>query len=208
MRPDLAAVLLAALAVLAVSGCSSDPLIDDTFDGNVVIGDATRVDSRDAALADAKPDAMVTDATSSDVITTDSRIVDADLDAGGEDAMVICADAPVATLTASAAATQARALDGVVVDITATATVGPLSCTEIACGAGNPCCNRCTGPVVLDGIVEILSNRCFASPGCEGTECRVVCMPLTLGIEGTYRGVLRHQPQAQLTVGLELQSSR
>ena len=187
--------LLAAGLLLAV-GCSEDPdIIDDTFDGNIVIGDATRGVPR--------RDAQARDSSSADATQLDTGARDVGLDAGDPDprdveepidggALDPCDEAPAATLTASAARDRASEFDGQVVVVVATATTSQVQCTEAACPPDNPCCNTCMALVSLDGQLPLRSSECNnVEVGCRGNECQLVCMPLVLSTRERFRGRLR-----------------
>jgi hypothetical protein len=179
------ALLLGAIA------CDEDaPDPNDVFDGNVLIGDARALDatSRDAEPApdrellpeaglDARPDA------------TPDAALDAALDAGFP-----CEGEPAETLTATEARARAPALDGLRVDVTGTATVGALACTERTCPPEMPCCNTCTGTISVEGQVILLPSVCMPRVGCAGDQCDQVCSPV-LGLAQTFRGVLRDRQQ-------------
>ena len=182
--------VLACTAVL-VACPDPDPIVDDTFDGNVVIGDAVIKDAvSDSGFVDSEGDIGFVDA--SDAGRRDGQLRETGVDAAEDDTGVMeCNEAPQAMLTAPQAIARNAEFEGMVVDITATATVVVLSCTELQCSDKNPCCNSCDGEVLLDGLIEILPNSCFAAPGCDGTNCDVICMPTTLPVQRTYRGRLR-----------------
>lgn len=188
---------LAALALLAA--CKSEPPApppDDPFDGNVVVGDATAVDA--APLADARPqdgatfdaaDAGFLDGTSADAPGPRDGAGDGDVEV--LDTGTSCGAPAVATVTASAAVTRLRELEGMVVEIEGTLTETGRSCTELVCPADRPCCNTCTATVSIDGIVRLEQSACFPSaPACTGDTCVLVCTPPIFGLPQRVRGVV------------------
>lgn len=61
------------------------------------------------------------------------------------------------------------AFDGRSIEVEATPTLSGAVCTKIACGASNPCCNRCSASFSIEGIS--LSSAAGTGFGCSGNEC-------------------------------------
>lgn len=185
--------------LIAGCECGEEPPPDDTFDGNVIVGDGPV--RADAAL-DGGIDAGEQDATS-DAGDPDGGRSDAATDAGTSDAGSICDEAPVATLTATSVAAELATYEGMVIAVTGTATQTAIACTEMACPPGVPCCNTCTATVSIAGVVPLYGSSCFTRPpGCTGTECGQICHPPILGLEQRFVGRLVDRDG----VGLELHS--
>jgi hypothetical protein len=203
-------VLLVALA----SGCADTPP-PSQLDGSFVIGDGAPPDARPV------PDARPTDAQADDgavvedgAIAVDGARMDAAEDLGdggsrdvrpGLDGEALdgalpdpCARTATLTRTATAVVAEIVALDGLWVDVVATASIGPVNCTRRACPSENPCCNTCTADLLLDGQLPLVPGACAARVGCSGDECNVVCTPPVLGFAQTFRGVVRSAPRPHL----------
>ncbi len=202
--------LLAVVATTAVGCTDADP-IRLSLDGDVVVGDA--LPPLDGAL-----DAGFDDDTgvSDDASNTPDGATDAadaqmrsDLglvgvpvdDAGATDSGIdpLCSAASTATVAESDLAAQAPALDGRVITVIGTATVGAVRCTSRSCSPEDPCCNDCTASVRV-GEAVLVESPCFPMPGCTGTECGVVCRPPAPPLGGTaqYRGIIRVAPSLRL----------
>lgn len=199
------ALRLALLALAGLTGAAScdeaEPPSDDTFDGNVVVGDGA---PRDLGHPDAEAgvgDGDVPDRALIDVGFSDAEPTDRD-PMIGRDGGDPCAAPATQTLSATAAFAAVDRLAGAVIEVTGTATVGPLICTRRGCSMAMPCCNTCQGPVLIDGVLEVLGNACFRNPGCNGDECRVACLPQTLGISQHFRGQLQRGPNNQPGIAL------
>ncbi len=195
-RSSLLSLLLGALVVSGCD-CGGGPP-DDTFDGNVIVGDGSIPDSPTDAEADATSSGDVGDSGRVDSSTdggADAR--DAAPDAGDR-----CSEPAVAVLTATEAVDQISTWAGMIVEITGTATRTALDCTDRTCPQDMPCCNTCTATVTVGGRVSLLGGECFTPPPeCSGSECAQVCRPL-LGLPQRFRGTLRDRGAAG--VGLEL----
>jgi hypothetical protein len=197
----LAAVLIAGAGC---EGCSDPPIIDDTFDGNVVIGDATPAPD---ATRDAAPDADATE-TSTDTDGGDGGEVDPDGEVpdaadSGIDAGIDCTPEVAETISATTAVADAERLANLFVEITGTATATALACT--ACADAGSCTCTCTATAAIDGLVALARSECFDSPGCAGDECRQVCRPPILGTEQRFRGRLNVRNSGpEKSVALEL----
>src|SRR5690606_10466558 len=130
------------VAMLAVACDGNPPPFDPTFDGNVIVGDASSMDSgTDADLTDTStttPDASV-----------DGGVDDA-ADAGLEDAGDPCTVPATTTVSATEAVDRLAALAGTVIEVTGTATRTAFGCTDVVCPAEMPCCNTCTATVTID----------------------------------------------------------
>lgn len=101
-----------------------------------------------------------------------------------------CEAAAEAVLTATAAA-EASELFGAIVEVSGVATDADVICTSEPCPPDNPCCNTCSGRVVLDGELLLSDSECLTlAPGCRGTTCTLVCSPPLLGLPERYRGRL------------------
>ena len=113
---------------------------------------------------------------------------------------------PDATPTWTAITSDPRHWDGVTVTLSgsvvglhsdfkfngqamSTTSIGGARCTLLGCGDDNPCCNRCSGEVSLQGDdrgqLILLRGPDF---GCGGDECNVTCTPAEG--PGTFTGVL------------------
>jgi hypothetical protein len=189
-RPTFAVL---ALLIVARCSCDEDPPPDDSFDGNVVVGDAMLRDAdrppRDAELEDGEVDRDSGedggDATRVD--GSDAETSDGEVDAGPN-----CDVTPVRVLTATEAESLAAQLAGMIVEITGTATTTALSCTELSCEDAGACCNTCTATVTIDAVIPLVASECFAMPpGCTGNECAQVCRPQVLGVPQRFLGRLR-----------------
>ena len=208
-RALIVALALALLVSFLLASCSDTPTPGELDAANIVVGDASVLDV--GLRPDAAPaaDAIALDATetSSDaaVASTDAR-VEPDAAAGNRDAAVEpdatippeCNGAAIATLTATDALAQAAALDGMIVDIVGTATVGPTRCTRTACPPENPCCNRCSAGIDLEGGLLLTAGPCSGNVGCTGDECNLVCSPPLLGFPQTFRGTVRSPDALEL----------
>lgn len=205
----LAPLLLLACGLSSAPSCSCEepPPLDETFDGNVVVGDASPAPDAtrsDRGTAEAGPeDAPGADASSDD----GGPLVDAAADASEEDSSTDagpdCAPSASMTLTASAAVASAGALDGTLVEVTGTATTSPLRCTGGPCADGGSCCRQCRATILVDGVLPLTESECFASAGCSGTECTQLCRPPLLGAPQRFLGRLR---ELQGSAVLELYS--
>lgn len=191
-------------------GCADADPIRLSLDGDVVVGDA--LPSPDVALdASFDDDTGVSDGADTPVDASVDAATDAGLDLGAKDAAVsdtgvvdsgvdpLCSAASTATVAAADLAAQAPALDGQVITVVGTATVGAVICTSRPCSPEDPCCNDCAASVRLEDAV-LVGSPCFEMPGCTGTECGVVCRPPAPPLGGTarYRGVLRAVPSLRL----------
>jgi hypothetical protein len=207
---------LASVAVWlsVLSGCTDTPP-PSQLDGSFVIGDGAPPDAR--PVLDARPtDAALTE---DGAAAEDDARVDADDDLGdsgphdaqrgdalpGLDADALdgalpdpCARTATITRTATAVVAEVVALDGLWVDVVATASIGPVNCTRRACPSDNPCCNTCTAELLLDGLFPLVPGACAARVGCSGDECNLVCSPPVLGFAQTFRGVVRSAPRPHL----------
>lgn len=176
---------VASLVLLVSLGCAgTEPPPDDTFDGNVIIGEppADGGAPREAGVPDGGPDPV--DAGSPEDASEPE-------DASPTDAGDPCAEAPALALTASAAVTRAELLAGQLIEVSGLPTQGELSCTDDVCGEEEPCCNTCQAEVSVDGILRLEASACFAIvPGCSGSECAVVCRPALLGVPQRFVGWL------------------
>jgi hypothetical protein len=179
--------------MLACSSSSSPP---PDFDANVLVGDATPIDFGPRADAHLPEDGGSPDADSG---TQDG-------DALPPDSGIDCQAAPVLTLSASAAAARASSLDGMMVEVTGTATVGLVACTATVCGASMPCCNSCSAPILLDRVLPLEANAsCYPHRlGCFGNECTLSCSPPATGVAQRFTGVLHRGPSLELYVIHEL----
>lgn len=205
--------LVAGAALGGAAGCADTPP-PSQLDGSFVIGDGAAPDAR--SPPDARPDTGSTDAAPDDgAVAADAT---AEEDAGHEgldalprdggpsaDAEALdgalpdpCARTATITRTASAVVAEAAALDGLWVDVVATATIGPVNCTRRACTPEDPCCNTCTAELLLDGLFPLVAGACAARVGCAGDECNLVCTPPVLGFAQTFRGVVRSAPRPHL----------
>ncbi len=172
------------LALVATAcDCGEGPPPDDTFDGNIIVGDGTVSDGAIDATEDASTDI---DASSGDSGGEDAiDASDATIDAGDR-----CSEPPVGVFTASAAVDQVGALAGMIVEITGTATETGLSCSAMACPPEMPCCNTCTATITIEGVLPLVGGSCFSAPGCSGSECAQTCSPALLGLPQRFRGEL------------------
>ena len=170
--------------LLLLVACGSEKVAAPT-DGGLLIGDAQ-------APADAQPRDGGFDASDASLDASFDASLDTDaghLDASAPDATDPCALEPLATLSSTQAVAQSATWEGQVIEIVGTATT-MVSCTERVCPREEPCCNTCSGAVVIDGLIPLTSNKCYET-GCAGTECAVTCRPAVLGVPGRYRGLLR-----------------
>lgn len=214
----LASVALVSVSLGVLSGCTDTPP-PSQLDGSFVIGDGAAPDARpvlDARPTDAQPDGAITE---DGALAEDGARVDADDDLGdtgphdarlgdarpGLDAEALdgalpdpCARTATITRTATAVVAEIVALDGLWVDVVATASIGPVNCTRRACPSENPCCNTCTAELLLDGLFPLVPGACAARVGCSGDECNLVCSPPVLGFAQTFRGVVRSAPRPHL----------
>lgn len=210
----LASVALVSVWLSVLSGCTDTPP-PSQLDGSFVIGDGAPPDAR--PVLDARPtDAALTE---DGAAAEDDARVDADDDLGdsgphdaqrgdalpGLDADALdgalpdpCARTATITRTATAVVAEVVALDGLWVDVVATASIGPVNCTRRACPSDNPCCNTCTAELLLDGLFPLVPGACAARVGCSGDECNLVCSPPVLGFAQTFRGVVRSAPRPHL----------
>jgi hypothetical protein len=188
------------LACVLVASCSEPPP-PAQLDGSFIIGDATDAPdgrARDAVVRDAIPiDATGEDDGGQDRRDTSPRDadgIDADAlapDAGPPDP---CARTATLTLSSSQVRAMSAAIDGLVVDVIATATLSAAACTRIACSPEAPCCNTCTADILLDDALPLAAGVCATRVGCTGDECNLVCSPPVLGFPQTFRGVVRASP--------------
>jgi hypothetical protein len=168
------------------------------LDGNFVSGDATvifddRAFAPDAASRDAEPDAAA-DAEHEDAIDAGPDAEPADTAEAAPDALPVdsaCNEAPAVVVTTTEAIARSAMLEGMIIDLAGTATVGRESCTHDACGDGGSCCNACTATVSIDGVVPLVSSECIAfRSGCAGNECALACRPPVIGVPQRFRGRL------------------
>jgi hypothetical protein len=179
-----------ALALLATAcDCGEGMPPDDTFDGNVIVGDGSVPDVE----VDAETDSGALDSTISDGPADAADAADAIPDSGDP-----CSEPAVAVLTATAAIAELSTWQDMIVEITGTATATGLSCTNRACPPENPCCNTCTATVAIDSVVPLIDGLCFSGAGCSGNECTQVCRPPLLGLPQRFTGTLRDRGGAQL----------
>jgi hypothetical protein len=191
-RPPLR--LLAFLALSLGPACACDEIPDPDPDGNVLVSDA-RVDGgadlgpvdlgldagADADLEDGGPDAA-----------PDADDFDGGDEDAGPDAGSVCDEEPVATFTATQAVAALSTHQGMIVEITGTATAAAINCGGRACPPEMPCCNTCVATVSVDQQVWLGPSACLSfAPGCSGDECGLVCRPATLGIRQRFWGQLR-----------------
>lgn len=193
----------------ACGGCEDPPPIDETFDGNVVIGDATPppdgtgFDSGEEDEAGVEDSGDAGDTGDSGSIGDDAESADGADDGGLADAGLDCVPEIARTISATTAVAEAETLDQLFVEITGTATAAALVCT--ACADAGPCSCTCTAPVAIDGLVVLEESPCFASPGCSGNECTQVCRPPVLGAQQRFRGRLNVRNSGpEKSVALEL----
>jgi hypothetical protein len=171
------------LAIAATACECGDPMPpDDTFDGNVIVGDGSSLPDAeaDSGFDGGEPEA------GQDAGEHDTGEPDATPDAGDR-----CVEPAVTVLTSSSAVAEVGMWAGMIVEITGTATQTGLSCTDRACPPDEPCCNTCTASVTIDGRVLLTGGECFTPPpGCSGNECAQTCRPLLLELPQTFRGEL------------------
>jgi len=185
------------------SGCGDEIPPDDTFDGNVIYGDATP--APDLGAKDAELDAMtssIADAGDAMSMDGDAEVPDMMIDAG-RDAEIDCSPNPVATVTATEAVARAADLANLFIEVTGTATATPFACT--GCADAGACTCTCTATASIDGMVILARSECFDAPGCFGDECTQVCRPPILGVEQHFRGRLNVRNSGpEKSVALEL----
>jgi hypothetical protein len=169
--------------------CSSSTHPPPDFDANVLVGDAMPIDL--GPRPDARADAAEagTDAGGSE-----------DADAEPPDSGIDCMATPVLTLSATLAAARASTLAGMLVEVTGTATIGIETCTATVCSATMPCCNTCTAPIAIDGLLPLEpSAECDPHRvGCAGNECTLSCSPPVAGVPQRFVGVLHQGPALEL----------
>lgn len=188
--------LFASFVLFAWVACADDDGSDLPFDGNFIVGDGAPADPpADAGPAELgpRPDA---DAEGPDASSDDAE-PDLDLGAGLADADAgddPCRVTPELTLTASAAVARAAELAGRVVEVRGRLEAGPTTCTERACSVEAPCCNTCTAPLAVDGLLEVGPSDCLEPVGCRGDECGLVCRPAPLGAVERFVGRLSGEP--------------
>ncbi len=186
--------LLAFGALLFGPACACDEIPDPDPDGNVLVSDARVDGGADLGPMDTGMDAA-TDATVDDGgpdAAPDADLLDGGDDDAGQDAGTICDEAPVATFTATEAVAALGTHQGMIIEVTGTATAAAINCTDRACLPEMPCCNACVGGVSVDQEVLLGPSPCLSfAPGCSGDECGLVCRPATLGIQQRFRGQLR-----------------
>lgn len=187
MRHLLALVTLAAVACECGEAPSSEgpPDLAFLFGEGEVPEDApsTELGVADAPGLDAEP---------GDLDPMDRPIPDLEPSDAGDP----CARAPMASLSASEAVRRAVDLDGFVIEVVATASVGAVACTERPCPDGTSCCNSCRAALRLDGVLPLVGGPCVgtATVGCFGNPCDpLVCSPPALGAPARYEGTLRSE---------------
>ena len=193
------AFALAAVSALA-SACSDDSGNNTPFDGNFIVGDAAVSDlgpgpsdsgsddsGRDADAADSGSDRGPLELGPSEAGAADGS--DAQASDGGPDP---CAAEVEETLTASAAIARGGSLAGRVVEVAGRLGLAAETCTELACGVDEPCCNTCFAALRLDGVLPVGPSGCLPNVGCSGDECGLVCRPAVLGSPGLYVGRIQH----------------
>lgn len=189
-----ALTLLAFGALLFGPACACDEIPDPDPDGNVLVSDARVDGGSDLGASDLGMDAAA-DATVEDGGA--DAALDADLLDGGDtdanlDAGTVCDEAPVASFTATQAVAALSTHQGMIIEVTGTATAAAINCTDRACPPQMPCCNACVGGVSVDQQVLLGPSPCLSfAPGCSGDECGLVCRPATLGIPQRFWGQLR-----------------
>lgn len=77
------------------------------------------------------------------------------------------------TVTVAALEANPAAFDGRAIEVVATPALQTAICTKVACGANNPCCNRCSaGFTIGSGSRSISLARVSGDAfGCSGNEC-------------------------------------
>ncbi len=131
---------------------------------------------------------------------TDAFGADASLDAevGLDAASDPCLAPPELFLSPAEAEARALELDGRVVEIAGTASVGASVCQSGPCPDGTSCCNRCRAPLRLDGRLLLVPGPCTgtATVGCSGSACGpLVCAPPAFGAPVRAVGRLRALPE-------------
>lgn len=168
-------------------GCEDRSPVDDTFDGNVLIGDASSSSDRgpntlgDASAVGDASDAALRDEDGS-IPRTDAGRID------GGDAGNACAPLPMHTLSAATAIARRAELVGFVIEIVGTVTSSGLVCDRCDGGA---CDCACRAQLSIDDLLPLAPSECFDDPGCRGTTCTQVCRPPLLGAPQRFLGRLR-----------------
>jgi hypothetical protein len=78
------------------------------------------------------------------------------------------------------------------------------TCTMMACGAGNPCCNECRAPMTLvergdEHRVILAPSAAVPTVECAGTDCSLSCAPLAQGRWYEVTGIVARESIAQVT---------
>ncbi|MBI4817011.1 MAG: hypothetical protein HY791_12175 [Deltaproteobacteria bacterium] len=192
MRTLLAPALV---ALLLSTGCPDDPSPLDRLDGNVVVGDARPIDASDASDAgDSQADGPDGGELDADGLEHPDREQLDDLDVGTFDAGPTCGRPPELTLTALEALARAPELSGHVVDVVGTATIS----VDLVCSSSAAACQAtCRASVDVVPGLRLLPGPCAMEVGCQGTDCDLVCRPLT-GVARRFRGQLTSTGSAGL----------
>lgn len=201
--------IAAVLALLPGCGSCEDPIPpDESFDGNVIIGDASPppdADPVDAADAAEEDEAGIDDAGDGGGGDAEAGTDAAPGDAVPADSGIDCAPQAFRAISATTAIAEADLLQDQFVEITGTATVAALACT--GCADSGSCTCTCTATAAIDGLVALARSECFGSPGCSGNECTQVCRPPILGVEQRFLGRLNVRNSGpEKSVALELYS--
>ena len=139
---------------------------------------------------------LATDAAANDANGGDSGTsTDAGVDSGvssGDCAAIM----PTTQIDEDDLAAQVQSLNGTVIAVVGTATVGEQRCSSIPCPLDNPCCNTCSAELTIGGVA-LGESDCFMAPGCTGNECELTCRPNEAG-DAIYIGVVRAGPPATI----------
>jgi|GEM_PF-4065618 hypothetical protein len=80
------------------------------------------------------------------------------------------------------------------VNVTGVADAGHIKCTLMACAEENPCCNACSGDLILkDGgyAIDIRGGHNGSIVGCGGDDCNIACHPLEKSRKYKVGGIFR-----------------
>ena len=101
------------------------------------------------------------------------------------------------TLTPGDVLSRKESLVGQRINVMGTAGISRAICTQAICTAEDPCCNSCSGTLVIGSDGETGVENTIALGGeydgrevrCWGTDCRMLCHPVAIGVRYIVTGI-------------------